>query len=127
MRHALAVQGAWLAVGIGSGSALSFAVVVFAFVGLNPSFSWVPEIPFLAFVGVVVALDLAVAGTRAARITGRARDGAMAAALAGAIGGVVGGVCYILSGKSAANLLVLPVLGMIAGTIVGAAAAFIRR
>jgi hypothetical protein len=123
----LTVQRAWIAVGIGSGSALSFAVVVFAFVGLNPSFSWVPEAPFLLFVGAVVLIDLVTAGTRAARISGSVRDGALAAALAGAIGGVVAGGCYVISGRSAVNLVALPILGALGGAAVGAAAAFLRR
>ena len=123
----MAVQRAWLAVGIQSAMPLSFSVVVFAFVGLSPQFSWVPEIPFLGFVAAVVLLDLVGAGMRAGRMTGNVRDGAMAAALAGAIGGAVAGVCYVISGRSATNLVVLPVLGAVAGAVVGAAAAFIRR
>jgi hypothetical protein len=121
------MQRAWIAVGIGSGSALSFAVVVFAFVGLNPSFSWVPEVPFLLFVGAVVLIDLVTAGTRAVRISGSVRDGALAAALAGAIGGFVAGGCYVISGRSAVNLVALPILGALVGAAVGAAAAFLRR
>jgi hypothetical protein len=106
---------------------LSFAVVVFAFVGLSPAFSWVPEIPFLGFVAAVVLIDLVGASIRAGRMTGFVRDGALAAALTGAIGGAVAGACYVIAGRSVANLVVLPMLGTLAGAVVGAAAAFVRR
>ena len=123
----MTVQGAWIGAGIGSGLALSVAAVAFAYVGLSPQFSWVPETPFLLFAAGIAIIDLAAAGGRTARASRRVRDGAMAAALAGALGGLAAGVCYVVFDRSAVNLIVLPLLGALAGTLVGTAAALFQR
>jgi hypothetical protein len=106
---------------------MSFAVVVFAVVGLGPWFEWVPDVVFVIAAMAMGVINLGQAGVRASTISGTVRDGASAAAVAGAIAGVAAGICYVVFGKGLANLAVLPIVGALAGAAVGSVAAFARR
>jgi hypothetical protein len=121
------VNPASLSVGISTGISLSFAVVVFAVVGLGPWFTWVPDEVLIIAVAAVGVIDLARAGARGRRLTGWIRDGATAAALAGAIAGVAAGMCFVLFGNGIENLVVLPLIGAVSGIGVGTIAAWWRR
>jgi len=121
------VNPASLSIGISTGISLSFAVVVFAVVGLGPWFTWVPDSVLVIAAAAVGVIDLARAGARGRALTGWVRDGATAAALGGAIAGVAAGACFIVFGKGIANLAILPVVGAAAGLVIGGAVAWWRR
>ena len=106
---------------------MSFAVVVFAVVGLGPWFTWVPDSVFIIAIAAIGVIDLARAGARGRQLTGWIRDGATAAALAGAIAGVAAGMCFVVFGKGIENLVTLPVIGAVAGLVIGGVAAWWRR
>ncbi len=116
-----------LAVGISAGISLAFAVVVFAVVGLGPWFEWVPDSVLIIAAAAIGVIDLARAGARGRALTGWIRDGVTAAALAGAIAGFAAGACYVVFGKGIANLAILPVVGAVAGIVIGGGAAWWRR
>src|SRR5256885_5666416 len=84
-----------VALGVRAGIALSVFVVLFAFAGLAPEFAWLPEVPLLAISVLVPLVAYSITGGRAARRSGRVRDGVVAAAVAGIICGIVGGVSYV--------------------------------
>ena len=111
--------------GIRAGLALSIFVVLIAFVGLTPAFSWVPEGPLLALSVLVPLVAYTITGVRAARRFGRVRDGAAAGAVAGTISGLVGGVSYVLFGKSMLNIPLGLAIGCAAGAFWGAAGAIV--
>jgi hypothetical protein len=111
--------------GIRAGIALSVFVVLFAFVGLAPEFSWLPELPLLAISVLVPLVAYTITGISAARRSGRVRNGVVAGAVAGIISGVVGGLLYVLFGKSLLNIPVGLALGCIAGAVWGAVGAIV--
>ena len=121
------MNAASLSIGISTGISLSFAVVVFAVVGLGPWFTWVPDSVLIIAAAAVGVIDLARAGARGRALTGWVRDGATAAALGGAIAGVAAGMCFVVFGSGIANLAILPVVGAVAGLVIGGAAAWWRR
>jgi hypothetical protein len=121
------VNPASLSVGVSTGIALSFAVVVFAVVGLGPWFTWVPDAVLIIAAGAIGVIDLARAGARGRAVTGSIRDGVSAAALAGAIAGLAAGVSYVVFGKGIENLVILPVVGALFGLVIGSVAAWWRR
>lgn len=96
---------------------MSAAAVLFAVVGLTPSFSWVPELPLLAAGVLLPTAILGVTGFRAGALTRSVLAGALAGVIAGALGGFVGGVSYVVVGKPALNIAV----GLLAGAVVGGA------
>ena len=102
-------------------------MVVFAVVGLGATFDAVPDSVFVIAVIAIAVIDLARAGARGRQLTGWIRDGATAAALAGAIAGFAGGACFVVFGKGAENLAILPVIGAVFGLVVGGIAAWWRR
>ena len=106
--------------GTRAGAMLAAFAVALAFVGLSPSFSWVPEIPLLAVATLVPLSVFATTGFRAGRQSGRVVDGLAAGAVAGAISGAVGGLSYVYFGKPALNIVVGLALGTIGGGVVGA-------
>jgi hypothetical protein len=104
--------------GLRFGAILAAFAVIFAIVGLSPSFRWVPEIPLLLVAGLIPAVILTVAGYRA---------GALSGALAGAIGGVVGGVAYVVYGKPVLNIPIGLVAGSAGGLALGALGEAVAR
>jgi hypothetical protein len=114
-----------VALGIRAGIAVSAFVVLIAFVGLAPEFSWVPELPLLAISVLVPLVAYAITGVRAARRSGHVRNGVGAGAVAGIISGFVGGLSYVLFGKSLLNIPVGLALGCIAGVFFGGAGAIV--
>ena len=123
----LTVNPASLSIGISSGISLSFAVTVLAVVGLGPWFTWVPDSVLIIAAAAMGAIDLARAGARGRALTGWVRDGASAAALAGAIAGTSAGGCFVVFGQGALELVILPIIGALAGLAIGGFAAWWRR
>jgi hypothetical protein len=97
-------------------------VVLLAFVGLAPAFSWVPEAPLLAVSVLVPLVAYAITGVQRSRLV---RDGVAAGAVAGITSGFVGGVAYVFFGKSLLNVPVGLALGCIAGAFWGAVGAIL--
>lgn len=106
---------------------MSAASVLFAVVGLTPSFSWVPEVPLLVAGVLLPTAILGVTGFRAGARTRNVLAGALAAAIAGALGGFVGGVSYVVFGKPALNIAVGLLAGAVVGGAIGAAGALVSR
>ena len=123
----LTVNPASISVGISAGISLSFAVTVFAVVGLGPWFTWVPDSVLIISAAAVGVIDLARAGARGRALTGWVRDGASAATLAGAIAGFAAGACYVVFGQGALDLVILPIIGAVTGLLIGGFAAWWRR
>jgi len=121
------VNPASLSVGISFGISLSFAVVVFAVVGLGPWFTWVPDSVLIIAAAAVGIIDLARAGARGRQLTGWIRDGVTAAALAGAIAGIAAGIPFVVYGEGAEYLAILPLIGALSGLVIGGIAAWWRR
>ena len=110
--------------GLRVGVVLAAAVVVLAVVGLTPSFSWIPEAPFLLVATLIPLLAFGFAGYRSASASHRALDGMIAGAVAGLLSGAVGGLSYVAFGKPLLNVFVGSVFGAVGGALVGAVAAF---
>jgi hypothetical protein len=104
---------------------LSFFVVLLAFVGLTPLFSWVPELPLLAVSALIPLVGYTATGYRAQRRSGRIADGVLAAAVAGVVSGLAGGLSFVLFGKSLLNIPVGIGLGCVAGAVWGAVGALL--
>jgi hypothetical protein len=113
--------------GIRAGAALAVCVAVLAFLGLNPSLAWIPEVPLLGAAVLVPLTVLGLAGYRAGKRSGYIIAGALASGMAGAIGGGVGGLAYVLFGKPVLNVAVGLLLGAVGGAIVGAVGASVSR
>ena len=111
---------AWLREGILGGLAVAVAVVLFAVLGLTPSFTWIPEGPLVTIAILVALLGYGLIGYRVRAQTGRLAAASAAAAVAGGISGAVGGITYTLFGKSVLNIAVGLTLGAIGGGIIGA-------
>lgn len=111
--------------GLRVGVVLAAGAVVLAVVGLTPSFSWVPEAPFLLVATLVPLLGFAFAGYRSASVSHRTIDGLIAGAVAGLLSGAVGGLSYVAFGKPLLNMIVGPVIGAVGGSVVGAVAAVV--
>jgi hypothetical protein len=111
--------------GLRVGVVLALGVVVLAVVGLTPSFSWVPEAPFLLVATLVPLLGFAFAGYRSASVSHRVLDGVIASAVAGLLSGAIGGLSYVAFGKPLLNMIVGPVIGAVGGAVVGSIAAFL--
>ncbi len=109
--------------GLRVGVVLSAAVVVLAVVGLTPSFSWIPEVPFLLVATLIPLLGFGFAGYRCASTSHRALDGTIAGAVAGLLSGAIGGLSYVAFGKPLLNVFVGPLIGAVGGALVGAVAA----
>ncbi|GAC1684244.1 MAG: hypothetical protein PVS2B1_03570 [Candidatus Dormibacteraceae bacterium] len=116
-----------LIAGVGSGALLAGFAILFAILGLTPSFSWIPEVPLLAIAGVVPVAVLMVTGYRAWKSSGSIRMGAIAGATAGSIGGFTGGVAYVVFGKSIFNVVAGTIVGIASGAVLGAAGAVVAR
>jgi hypothetical protein len=104
---------------------LSFFVVLLAFVGLTPQFSWVPELPLLAVSVLIPLVGYTATGYWAQRRSRRIAGGVLAAAIAGVVSGLAGGLCFVLFGKSLLNIPVGIGLGCVAGAVWGAAGALL--
>ena len=104
---------------------LSGLVVVLAFVGLTPAFSWVPEVPLLGVSVLVPLVGYAVTGYRAGRRSGRVASGVIASAVAGVVSGFAGGLSFVLFDKPLLNIPVGMALGCIAGAVWGAVGAIV--
>jgi hypothetical protein len=104
---------------------LSAFVVLLAFVGLTPLFSWVPELPLLAVSVLIPLVGYAATGYQAQRQSGRVGGGVLAAAVAGVVSGLAGGVSFVLFDKSLLNIPVGVGLGCAAGAAWGAAGALL--
>jgi hypothetical protein len=109
-----------VAEGARSGAALAVAAVVFAFLGLSPTMTWIPELLLIGAAIVVPVAILGWTGAHAASRAARTAAGALAGGLAGAVGGGVGGTAYVVYGKPALNILV----GVVVGALIGAAIGF---
>ena len=114
-----------IALGIRGGIVLSAFVILFAFLGLSPELSWLPEVPLLVASIVVPLVGYSVSGFLAARHSRRTGDGVVAGALAGIVSGLTGGLCFVLFGKSPLNVPVGVVLGCTAGGVWGAVGAIV--
>ena len=106
---------------------MSAVAVLFAVVGLTPSFSWVPEVPLLAAGVLLPAAILGATGFRAGARSRNVFAGALAGAIAGALGGFVGGVSYVVFGKPALNIAVGLLAGAVLGGAIGATGALLGR
>ena len=113
--------------GVRSGTVLAVFAILFAILGLTPSFSWVPEVPLLTIAGVVPVAVLMVTGYRGWRSFGLIRMGAVAGATAGAIGGCTGGVAYVVFGKPIFNVVAGTIVGIASGAVLGAIGAMVAR
>jgi hypothetical protein len=111
--------------GLRVGVVLAAAVVVLAVVGLTPSFSWIPEVPFLLVATLIPLLAFGFAGYRSASASHRAMDGMIAGAVAGLLSGAIGGLSYVAFGKPLLNAFVGPILGAVGGSVVGGVTALI--
>ena len=110
--------------GLRVGVVLAAAVVVLAVVGLTPSFSWIPEVPFVLVATLIPLLGFGFAGYRSASASHRALDGMIAGAVAGLLSGTIGGLSYVAFGKPLLNVFVGSVIGAVGGALVGAVVAF---
>jgi hypothetical protein len=114
-----------MALGIRAGILISAVVVLLAFVGLTPSFSWVPETPLLVIAVLVPIAGYVLTGALGGRRSGRLSSGVVSSAIAGVVSGFAGGLSYVLFGKPVLNIAVGVALGFVAGTVWGAIGAIV--
>ena len=106
--------------GLRAGILLAGFSLAFAVLGLTPSLSWIPEVPLLIMAALVPFFLLLYTGRRVGKGGSGPGSASLAGAVAGGIGGLTGGVGYLLYGKSAINVGVGIVVGIVSGALLGA-------
>ncbi len=105
------------------GIVLAVCAAILAYVGLDPGFAWVPEVPLVLGAAVVPTIAFAIAGARAGGLSRQWVAGGYAGGICGAIGGGAGGLAYVYFGKSILNVPIGLLIGVVLGAGVGAASA----